>query len=416
MASGISNSSSALGVNTPNDATISNNPPIDFNSIANSLSYISAQTPAAGPLVNMLTQQIANYAGNWKYYQQNVAAQTAGMPTGQAMDFMAQQGLQYSMQSLQQLQNLITGILPYMSQAMVLQFQDKWFQQEQKMKQAQMQAEATSGAYAQLNNPNGAFSLESGAKNNAATDAANNANQPGVIAPLANPQTAQQAAAQYMQGKVFQGMGQNGMANFIDPNTGNVSSYSFDPNAPQGTNPFTQSSNLTAGQLGSSLSQLATQGSNNALMQAGYGTGGQGQTGTLNTGTNPSGGGASLGGTTPSGASTQSPYSINQLQPNSSLFGTQTGQAASTGGQQQQPAQQQGPIQPAPAAPGQQQSNATPSNGSTDMTYYNPSTSQSQASNIFSGAFGGQQSPTTDPNASGNVSGIGLVKDTGASA
>jgi hypothetical protein len=156
------------------------------------------------------------------------------------------------------------------------------------------------------------------------------------------------------------------------------------------------------------LGQFATQGANQALMNSGQsGTG------------SATGGGAGLSGTTQSGQSigsgsngvnTQQPTNINSMQPNSTLFGTQTGAASSTGGNQQPTPSPAAPAATPAATPGQQQSNVVqPWQGSDVAT--NPNTSQSQASNLFNSAFGGSQGQVIDPNASGNVSGIGLVKD-----
>jgi hypothetical protein len=396
---------SSLGslVNNPNDATIQGTPPIDFGSIANSLSYVSAQFPQAAPLVNILTQQVANYAGNWKYYQQNMAQKTAGMPTGQAQDFMAQQGIAYSMQSLQQLQGLITGILPYMTQEMILQFQDKWFQQEMQLKQKEnaqqnfmSQAGLNSQAFQQLNNPNSPFSIQGMNATNAATDAAN-ANQPGTQI-SANPQTAQQAASKYMSGLTYAGQASNGQSVFIDPSSGSATLASFDPNAPQGTNPFTTSSTLSSSQAASMfqgtpianlINNATTQAS--AAVQAGQGFGGSNQ------------GGASLQGTTPNAQGGQSqvgsPDVLNSMfgpltsstsstggntnTPNTSLFGPQTGASATTG--QATPAQTNPTPQTTnPASVNNQQSSIDP-----NAPVFGTGTPSS--TNNFLSAFGGGQ-------------------------
>lgn len=111
------------------DTVITSQPPLDYGQVASSLANVAASNPEAAPLVQMMMDQVKNWSASWKYYQQNLAQQTGGMPTGQAQEFMSKQGLAFANQALSNLQNLATNVLPYMSQAQQLALQDKWFQQ-----------------------------------------------------------------------------------------------------------------------------------------------------------------------------------------------------------------------------------------------------------------------------------------------
>lgn len=393
----------ANNVNTPNDSTIQGTPPVDYNSMANSLSYISANFPAASPLVNLLTQQIQQYSNNWKYYQQDMAQKTAGMPTGQAQDFMAKQGIQYSLGSLQQLQNLITNILPYMTQEMIYKFQDKWFQQEMQLKQQQFaqerfmnQANLNQNAYNQLNGPmTGIFSPQAQAESEAKFQAEDRANAaPYGSQPFSyTPPNLGQSLAQYLNGKQLQNYNpQTGIVTISDPTNGQSTQYSYNPNAAYGQNPFAQINTQTSGQLGQNLSQQAATNAMNILNVSGPPGNTAGLSGTVQ---NDQGGMSDIsspysnqqGGQQPGNGGNSQSTGIPGLN-SGGLFGTNTGNTYTTGQPQQpgmfgqpnqnsQPQGTQAPVQ-----------NSQPNNQSSFNPTYTGNLTPDQASNSFMSAFG----------------------------